>query len=225
MLEGQRLAREGLRAPALPAHHVTVEPVPHHLPNEAADILETGPAIEFRGADRHLVAHPLPDAVAGAVDVIGLARTGAEPRISLHLLDQPLEISLRQVEIEVELAEIGVPRGVDRLPTGIEGVDHPRAHGPVAAILAPDHADPVVPGRVIGQDLGALVGRSVIDDHPQRRPMRLRDHAVEGAAHELGLVAAGGDDHVGAWIRGARIRGARFWRSRHGRVLGGVLRG
>jgi hypothetical protein len=65
---------------------------------------------------------------------IGLARAGADPGIGLHPLDQDLEIAGRQVEIEVELAEIGKAVELHRVEPGVERLDHARPDGAVAPV-------------------------------------------------------------------------------------------
>lgn len=61
MLEAQLGRVQAADDPAFFPGLVTVDPVPHDLADEAADILEAGGAIELRHADRHFVAAALRD--------------------------------------------------------------------------------------------------------------------------------------------------------------------
>jgi hypothetical protein len=107
MLEAEVGIVPAHRDPAELAGLVAVDRVPHDLADEAADLLEALPAVELRHPGRHLVAPPLGDEHAGPPHV-GLAGTGPDPGVRLHPRDQPRKIAGRQVEVEVELAEIGI---------------------------------------------------------------------------------------------------------------------
>src|SRR6056297_4243188 len=92
-------------ADGLPAQHpglVAVDPVPHHLAHETADLVEASDTHEFRRPDRHLVRDVLAYLVTTGGGVISLARTGPDTRVGLHPVHQAGEISLRQIEVEVE---------------------------------------------------------------------------------------------------------------------------
>ena len=212
MLEPQRGFVPGDRDPAELPRLVAVDRVPHHVADEAADVLEAGPAVELRHADRHLVAPPFGDEPPAAAD-IGLARAGADAGIGLHALDKALEVARGQVEIEIELAqigEVGQPHGIE---AGIECLDHARSDGPVTAIWFRHDADPVVTRGIVGEDRGRFVGRSVVHDDPEGRAQALRHDAVERPAHIRGLVPARRDEQVGAVLRdGSAVR----WGGGHG---------
>jgi hypothetical protein len=158
-----------------PAHLtglVAIDGVPHDLADKTTNRLKTGYAVEFRHARRHLIAAPFRHELAVHAHV-GLARTGADARVLPHPVDQRLEIPRRQVQIEIKLAEIIEVIQLYCVQTGIKRLDDAGPHRAVAAIGFPDHADPVMPGHVLGQDLGGLVGGTVVDDHPERGPHRL----------------------------------------------------
>jgi hypothetical protein len=92
---------------------VTVDGIPHDLTYETTNRLKTGYTVEFRHAHRHLVAAPLGHE-APVHAHIGLARSRADARVFGHPRDQDLEIPGRQVQIEIELAEIIEVFQVDR---------------------------------------------------------------------------------------------------------------
>jgi hypothetical protein len=92
----------------------------------------------------------------------------------------------------------------NRLQAGVEGLDDARPHLPAAAIGAPHQAQVGQSARLFLEDGRGSVGRSVVHDHPQRWPHRLRCHAVERAAEVLGLVPARRDKQVAS--RGVHVQ-------------------
>jgi hypothetical protein len=94
---------------------------------------------------------------------VGLPRAGADARLGLHLLHQRLEVRRRQLEVEIELADVVELRGIDRLVAGVEGLDHAAAELAVAAVRPAQHAHEGEARGVLGQDLRRLVPRSVVD--------------------------------------------------------------
>src|SRR5438067_2892277 len=113
---------------------MAVDAVPHHLPHEAADLAKAAHAIELRHPHGHLVAahfgYPLPRA---GMNEPGLARAGAQPRFALHALHEQLEVARGHLEIHVELADIVEVVEVERGQATVEGLDHARADGALAA--------------------------------------------------------------------------------------------
>ncbi len=200
------------RDPAQGARLVAVDRVPHHRAHEAADRLEARAPVELGHAHRHLVAAFLAHHPARGGAEIGFPRAGADPRVGLHPRDQLGEIAGGQVEIEVELAEIGVVGEVDPREPVAERLDDAGPHRTGAAVGLAHHLDPGVPGGIVGEDRRRLVGRAVVHDHPFRRAQGLRHDAVEGAAHVGRLVAAGRDQQIGAGVVGAHAA----WPRGHG---------
>ena len=154
--EPQSLVVHALRHPAQHAAAVAVDAVPHHLPHEAADLPEAGHPVELGHAHRHLVAAHLRDqrAVCG-VHEVRLSRGGAEPGLGLHPLHEPLEVARRQVEVQVELAEVVESAEVHGLETGVERLHHARPHAPPAAVVAADDLEVRQTRGVLGEDLPA----------------------------------------------------------------------
>src|SRR5690606_10307004 len=114
--DAQVLVVERARLPAEHPRPVAVDPVPHHLPDEAADLAKTRDPVELRHAHGHLVAAGLRHELsADRVVEPGLAGAGPEARIRLHALHQALEIAIRELEIDVELADVVVVLEADRL--------------------------------------------------------------------------------------------------------------
>src|SRR5258705_9664489 len=105
-----------LRDPAQHARAVAVDPVPHDLPYEAADLAEASDPVELGHPHRHLVAADFGDALAGArMDEPGFSRAGPETRLPLHPPHQELEVAGWQIEVHVELAEVVVVVEVEAL--------------------------------------------------------------------------------------------------------------
>src|SRR5205085_12437038 len=143
------------------------EPVPHDFPDEPTDLQEALRPIELGGSDGDLVTAALADEVAEAPAVVWLSTAASQSRIALHALHEDLEVAGRQLEIEVELAEIVELPGVDGLVAGVEGFDHARAHASPPSILASDDAAEIETRCVLCQDGGRRVARPVVYDHPQ----------------------------------------------------------
>ena len=87
-----------------------------------------------------------------------LAGGGPDARIALHPLHEQLEITSRQIQIHVQLAEIIEVLQAHRLQAGIEGLDDARSHLPAAAIGAPHHAQVGQSARVLLENGRGSVG-------------------------------------------------------------------
>jgi len=177
---------------------VAVEPVPHDLADEAAELLEALHPVELRGADGGLVAASFADEPAVARAVVGLAAAAPEARLGLHARKEQLEVARRKLQVEVELAHVIELRRVDGLVSGVERLDDARAHASPPAVVAPDDADEVETRRVLGEDRRGVVGRTVVHDHPERRPDGLGSDRFQRAPRERRFVAARRDDDVAA---------------------------
>ncbi len=126
----------------------------------------------------------------------GLAGCRADARIALHALHQQFEVTDRQVQIHVELAQVVEVFEAYLIEPGIEGLDDARTDSPMATIGAAHDAQIGQPLGVFLQNGRGLIARSVIDDDPECRRHRLRRDAVERAAKILGLVATWGHEQV-----------------------------
>src|SRR5437667_11527474 len=122
-----------------PAEHsaaVAVDAIPHDLPHEAADLLETFGAIELDHADGHFIAAGFGDELAIIAAEIGFAGAGADAGILFHSLNEGLEIARRDVEVEIELADVIEVTWIDGFVAGVEGVDDAGADGAAAMVFA-----------------------------------------------------------------------------------------
>jgi hypothetical protein len=178
---------------------MAVDPVPHHLRHEPPDLAEAGGAIELRHSHGHLVAaHLGHQGAALGADEVRLAGGRPDPRVRLHALDEQLEIPRREVQVQVQLAQVLESVEVDSLEARAERLDHPRAD--IAASTVGSAQDPEV-GQLRGvllQDRRRRVGGSVVDHDQQGGGHGLRRNGVQGPAHELRLITAGRDQHVPA---------------------------
>src|SRR5262245_18909011 len=123
------------RDPALHATEVAVDPVPADLPNEASDLAEAGDPVELRGTDGVLVAHalePQPSIRSAQVD---LSREVAEPGLGIEARENLLEVPLRQLELEFELAYEVVVAEIHAREARVEGIDHAGPDASLATIL------------------------------------------------------------------------------------------
>src|SRR5690349_6730783 len=93
------------RNPAVHPAAMAVDPIPHHFAYEPPNPPETLHAVELCHAERRIVTMPLRDQPSIFVDV-GLAAAGRNTRFGCHLIDKDFEITLRQTQIEVQLAQI-----------------------------------------------------------------------------------------------------------------------
>src|SRR5690606_32084641 len=93
--------------PAMHSTAVTVDTVPHHLADEATDLLETFPAVELGHPDGHFIAAGFADQSPISADEVGFATARADARIGTHAPQKNLEVSGRQFQIKIELAKIG----------------------------------------------------------------------------------------------------------------------
>lgn len=185
-----------------PAHHaalVAIDPVPHQLAHEAANLLEAFGAIELGHPDRIFVAAEFGDeATGGWGGEIRFARDRAESCVCFHQFDEPFEISGRQVEVEVEFADVLVVKGVELGVPLVERVDHATAELSLAAVFASDHLNVGMFRRILGKDGRGFIRGAVVDDENQGWRAGLGDEAIEGSPAILGLVPAGADDGVAA---------------------------
>src|SRR6267378_3812730 len=185
--------------PALHAAAMTIDPVPHHLPDETADLLEAGNPIELRHAEGGLVTVALSDQRPLLLEVsLPAART--ESGVGHHPLHQDFEIPRRKAQVEIQLAKVVVVVRVDRVVPGVERLYDARADGAAPAIASGHDLDPFVLPRVRGQYLWRLVRGAIVDNDPFRGTNRLRQHGLQRLPHELCFVAARGDQHIAAGI-------------------------
>ena len=182
-----------------PAEHpapVAVEPVPHDFPDEPADLQEAIHPVELGGTDGNLVTAALAHKVAVAPAVVRLSAASSHARLGLHALHERFEVTRRQLEIEVQLAEVVELPGVDGVEAGVEGFDHTRAHASPTSILASDGANEIETCCILCQDDRRRIGRPVVDNHPQSGANALPDDRVQGSARECRFVAARRDKDV-----------------------------
>ena len=129
---------EGLEIDALgdPAEHsgaVAVDAIPHDLAHEAADLLEAGNPVELGHAYRHLVPTDFWHQRAALwMNEPGFARGGPNASITLHPLDEQLEVPDRQIKVHVQLAHIIEILEAHRFQAGVECLDHPWPNLPAA---------------------------------------------------------------------------------------------
>jgi len=127
---------------------------------------------------------------------VSLAARRTQTRLGFHAAHDFFEITQRQVEVQVELADVVVVVGVYAIIAGVERVDHARPDLAPAAVLTTNNLDVVEPLGVLGEDLRRLVRRAVVHDHPSGRRHGLRRHAVERAPHVARLVPTRRDQAV-----------------------------
>ncbi len=197
MLEAQVGLVPACRHPARLARLVAVDGVPHHLAHEAADLLETRPGDRTwscrptsRRRDVPRPAHR-PD---GHTACPNRCRCGGRPP-SARAGSRSSGAAGR--DRDRACRDRHSRAGSTVWQPGIECLDHAGPHGAVAPVGLLDHADPVVSCGIVGEDGGRVVGRAVIDDDPEGGAEGLRDHAVERAAHVVGLVPARRDQDIG----------------------------
>src|SRR5688572_28507047 len=133
-------------APRDPAEHaaaMAVDPVPHDLANEAADLQKARDPVDLGRSDRSLVPADLASEGAIARPVVRLAAARAQARIRLHSAHERLEIARWQLEVQVQLAEVVELGRVNRLVARVEGFHDAGPHTSSAAILTPHDADEV----------------------------------------------------------------------------------
>ena len=106
---------DGARDPTEKAAHVAVDPVPPRFTDEASDLSKALSSVELGGTDRVLVAHTFEHEPAVVKAQIHLAGEIPEAWRALHLLEDPLEVTRRHLEVRVELADV-----VERLPVDRE---------------------------------------------------------------------------------------------------------
>ena len=174
---------------------MAIDRVPHHLAREPADFGETFPAVELGHADRHFIAAALAD-LAPAGGEVRLAAATSKLGIGFHPPDQLAEIAVRQIQVEVQLAEIVEVLEVDLLKPEIKRLHNARTDRAVPAVRFGVDFDPVVPGGIFLKDLVRIVRRPVIDDDPKRRRHRLRNNAVQREPHIVLLVPARRYQHI-----------------------------
>ena len=125
----------------------------------------------------------------GPVAVVGLAAAGAEARIGRHPREHGLEVVLRQLEVDVELAD-EVVGCVDGGEPGVERLDDAGADGPCPGFTM-HHLDEGQLGLILRDDRHAVVARTVVDDDPLHRLDGLPGYGAEGFLNVFGLVLAG----------------------------------
>ena len=136
---------------------MTIDPVPHHLADEATDLPEAIDAIELGLADGDLVPALLEHEPSIAAPVIRLSAARSQAGLCLHSLHQQLEVTRGQVEVEIEFAEVVELQRVDGRVTGIKGLDHTRANTSPPTILAAHDPDEVEAFGVLSEDRGRRV--------------------------------------------------------------------
>jgi hypothetical protein len=179
---------ETARDPARLPGTMTVQPIPHHLPCKTADIAETRRAIKLGHAHRIFVAARFANQAPGIAKV-GLAATGPQARVLLHPLYQRLEVARRQLEIEIELAEIRERMEINPFQPGIKSINNTRANPTLPAIISMNDMDKLVFSRVTIEQIPRAIGRTIVDDDPLLRPNTLSEHTLQGVTSVLGFIA------------------------------------
>src|SRR5258708_7799558 len=201
--EAQRRVVPRDRDPAKLPAAVSVDAVPHDLPYEATDLSEARRAIELGHAHRVLVADLLRDQPRAVADgelyrgrghagrnEVWFPRARADARLSLYAVHKDGEVSGRQVEVQVELADVVVGKRIDGLVTRVEGIDHAPPHLADAALGSANDPHVREPRRVLLEDLWRLVLGAVVHKDPPGGRLRLARDRLQGAARILGLLAA-----------------------------------
>src|SRR5439155_18647665 len=120
---------------------VPVDPVPHQIAHESADLAEAARAVELDHADGVFIAALFTDQLP-ILTKVGLAAARAEARVRFHFLDAALEIVMGDVKVQIELADVIEVGGVDGVVTFVESVDDAAAEFAEAAVFSRDDADP-----------------------------------------------------------------------------------
>ncbi len=136
---------------------MTVDTIPHHLPHEAANLLEAFGAIELDHADGHFIATGFADEISLAVFEVWLSGAGANAGIPLQSFHECFEITRGDVQVEIEFADVFEIAGVDRFVAGVEGINHSRANRAPTAIGAADDSDVREFLRVLFENFRGLV--------------------------------------------------------------------
>src|SRR6516225_5704008 len=84
----------------------------------------------------------------------------------------------------------------DCLITRVKRVNNSWADRSSSPVRARNDPDPVVLGRVFGQDPGTCIGRTVVHDNPLCWQQALSKHALDGPPHEPRFIATRGNEHV-----------------------------
>ncbi len=177
--------------PTMHATLMTIDTVPHHLPDKTTDALETLSTVELCHAERRIIAMPLADQLPIFFQV-RLSAAGRNEWIDIHTFDQDLEIARRQPQIQIKLAKKLVTAGDGGIP-GVKCVDHSGANRPLAAVRSGYNSYPGMLCCVFAQNLCSGIRRTVIDDNPLGRLETLRKYRVDTLPHERGFVATRGD--------------------------------
>src|SRR5215831_10877319 len=145
------------RNPAVHPAAMAVDPIPHHFTYEPANPPETINAVKLCHAERCIVTMPLRDQSSVFVDV-GLTAAGSDARFGCHLIDKDFEVTLRQTQIEVQLAQILIFIGVDSVVSSIKCLDDAWSDGPSPAIAPGHDLDPVVLRTVFSKNVWGVIG-------------------------------------------------------------------
>ena len=192
---------------------MAIDAVPHHLADESPDLPEAGDPVELGRPHRHLVANGLRDQRPSlGVREPGLPGGRPQARLDLHSRHEQLEVARREVEVGIELAHIVELVELDRLEPAVEGFDDPGPYVAPPAVAVPHDAQVGEPGRILLEDGRRLVGRAVVDHHPERGWDRLGRHAVECPSNEPGLVATGRDEEIASILDQTALRKRRWQR-------------
>ncbi len=176
---------------------VAVDPVPHQLADEPADLPEALGPVELDHADRVLVPAHSPRPAPRRRVKYGLPLAVPIRGFGLHAVHQPLEVSPRQVQVQVELGRRSRSRrGRSCRSRCRRRRSRPR---PACGRRGRPGGRPGCRGSGPRTRPGWPACRpwtAVVNDDPDGRRDRLPGHAVQRPPGVLGLVAAGGDQRV-----------------------------
>ena len=143
-----------------------------------------------------VVGHPRRPPAGGAP--LEQSATGdAELRFRVEVSQQALEVLAGELDVGVELADVGEVVEIDRGQRPVEGArlggEGESVDAAFVVLRRPQNAEEGQLGGGAGEDLGRRVCGAVVDDQPEVGRPGLGGNGADRPLQVCGLVAGGGD--------------------------------